>query len=526
MSATPPGNEAKAASRLSGELWAVAALVAWALGVTALLDRTPFGLDEASARVVLLLWSVSDQVPAPIVTLGIPDFRSLFLAPAGILFSGSLLAAKICTLFVFLAGVVGMYRWRARDGDAEAPLLASGLLLLAPLAVDCIDRLAIGPFLLACLLAGAWADEMYRAARVRFGGWYFAQLLLCLALPTLHPAGLAYPICLVMGWLRDPPPEAPAAAIIPGRERLHVLAGVGIATLAGLLLAAGWPHQHWLANPLAALSRGIFGLGSESELGDTLALFLGIGIGATLLAVLWFARADWSADRLAASLVLALFIGAFSADSSFALLALVLLLYWGFPRLLRVRLGSAAGFAGQRGVAFLALVALATCFLSSDRARYAALQREPQLSAQDRLIQSLAAEVQKQAQEEMASAHPTPGAVTGEERARSGPRVASQWPGRTMIACRCSTLPLPPAIDDPARFAANLRGLRFVVFDPQDPANQALSRDFAVLGGAAAETVTLQSGGVVLRLRSEAAHDNPPGPDPDDPESAGAHPPG
>lgn len=495
----------------------VAALVAWALGAITLLDRTPFGLDEASARVILLLWSMSDQVPAPIVTLGVPDFRALYLAPAGVLFSGSLLAAKICTLFVYLAAVIGLYRWREREGSSEAPLLASGLLLIAPLAVSLIDHVAIGPFLLLSLLLGAWADEFYRAVRIRFGGWYFTQLLLCLALPTLHPAGLAYPILLAVSWVRDPAPEPAMPGIIPGRERTHVLVGIAITACGGLLLAAGWPHQSWLANPLTALPRQILDWEPASSLGDNVSMLLGVVLLACLLGTLWLARARWRADRLARTLVLALLISAFCGDASFALLALVVLLHWGFPLLLRVHLGHAGGFVGQRGAAFALLMLLSTSFLVSDRSRYEALQHDPVLSVQDQLIQALASGVQQAAQQAAATAQP--GLVTGEQKARSGPRVASQWPGRTMIACRCSTLPLPPATEDQARFAANLRGIGFVIFDPQDPVNRALSQNFAVLGGAAAETVALQAGGVLLRLRTDPVPDHAPEPDASDPES-------
>jgi len=76
----------------------------------------------------------------------------------------------------------------------------------------------------------------------------------------------------------------------------------------------------------------------------------------------------------------------------------------------------------------------------------------------------------------------------------------------------CSTLPLPPSSEDQATFVANLRGLDYVVFDPQDPANQALSRDFALLGGAQAETIWLHSGGVVLRLHPTQAPSPLPAP--------------
>jgi len=504
-----PAPQPSGRSRPAAELGVVAVLVAWALAVILLLDRTPYGLDEATARVVLLLWSIADQVPSPVITLGVPDFRALFLAPFGVVFPGSLLAVKIGTLLVYLAASIALFRWRARQDDTEGPLLATGLLLIAPLALEQIDRIAVGPFVLLGLVLGIWADELYRSTRTRFGGWYFTQLILCLALPTMHPAGLALPLVLAFGWLRHAAPEPAAPGIIPGRERTHVLVGVALAALCGLLLGGGWPQQAWLGNPLTALGQVLFAREAALAAGNGPLLGAGAALGLALLATLWLARAALLADRLGQALGLALCLALASGDRCFALFGLVLLLHWGFPLLLRVRLGRSGGFAGQRGVAFAALVVLCTVFLLDGRARYAEVHGAAILSAQDRLIEQAAQRVQ-QDEDQAAAAAVQPGLVTAEDKARRSPRVASQWPGRTMVACRCSSLPLPPAIDDPARFAANLRGIRYVVFDPQDPRNRPLSQSFAILGGAQAETVVLQPGGVLLRLRTETPA---PGPD-------------
>lgn len=492
---------------IPGGFWAVAALIIWALGVVALLDRTPYGLDEGTARTILFLWSISDQVVSPIVTMGIPDFRAVYLIPAGVFFSGSVLAAKLCTLVVFAAVVLGLYRWRSQKGDSETALLASGLLLLSPLTVNSIDRVAIGPFLLLTFLLGAWADKTYRATRLRFGGFYFAQLLLCVVATSLHPAGLAYPFVLAISWIRDRPAEPLEPGMIPGRERTHVLSGIAIATLFGALLAAGWPHQGWFANPLLALGEQVFGLEPEFSAGNVIVMTLGSVTLLALLIVLWLRRSEILADRFVATLVFALAIALFASDSSFSLLALVLLLYGGCPLLLRARLGKAGGLIGQRGVALVVLVAFSTLFLSADRARFARIRQGLELSAQDQLIATLTDSIQR--------SHPVvtqPGLVTEEQKAKSGPRVASQWPGRTMIACRCSTLPLPPVSDDQAKFVANLRGLDYVVFDPKDARNGALARGFALLGGAQAETIALEPGGVLLRLHPNAQAPSTPAP--------------
>ncbi len=482
-------------SRIPNGFWAIVALVVWGLGLTALIERGPYGLDEATARAVLFLWSISDQVASPIVTMGIPDFRAVYLIPAGVLFSGSLLAAKIAALLVIVACAIGLYRWRVRAGDTEAPLLASGLLLLSPLAVESVDQISIGPFLLLTFLFGAVAEEHYRVTRIRFGGAYFFQMLLGIAAVSLHPAGLAYPLLLAVSWLRAPAPEPQVAAIIPGRERTHVLAGVGFATGIGLLIAAGWPHQAWFGNPLTSLTQNIFAFLPESALGEACSWALGIVLAAALAAVLWKLRTALRTDRLALTLALATAIAAFAGDRCFATLVLVLLLYWGFPLLLRAHIGGLGGFLGQRGIAFVVLMVASTAFLSEDRSHYERSRQAPRLSAQDQLISALVGSLQE--------SHPPtaqPGLESPEQKARSGPRVASQWPGRTMIACRCGTLPLPPDTEDQAIFLSNLRGIDYVVFDPKDPDNRGLSRGFALLGGESAETVALLPGGVLLRL--------------------------
>jgi len=501
--------------RVPAGFWAIVALVLWALAVTALIDRSPYGLDEATARAVLFLWSISDAVASPIVTLGLPDFRAVFLIPAGAIFPGSLLAVKLCTLVMVLALAIGLYRWRRAAGDTEAPLPATGLLLLSPLTLTAIDHMAVGPFLALGFLLGAMADQVYRAGRIRFGGTYFAQLFLIVAVVSLHPAGLAFPLALVLGWLRAAPPEPAGAALIPGTERTHVLVGIALATIIGLLVAGGWPQQQWLGNPVTALAQGIFAVEAESSQGLALVwvvgLLLAVALAVLVVAIVRRTRTDLRADPLGLVLALATLVAAASADAAYVMLALVLLLYWGFPALLRVRVGS-GGFVGQRGVAFVLLVLLTTTFLSADRSRYERLRDGPELSAQDQLLHTLVDSLQQQ--------HPVktePGLVTEEEKARSGPRVASQWPGRTMIACRCSTLPLPPAADTDAAFLANLKGTEYVLFDALSPRNRELSRGFATLGGARAETISLQAGGVLLRLHLDAQvpdAETPPAPAP------------
>jgi hypothetical protein len=488
-------------ARVPHGFWAVVALVVWALAITTLLHREPYGLDEATARTLVFLWSVTDQVASPIVTIGIPDFRAVYLIPVGIPFSGSLLAAKLLTALISIACAMLLYRWRQRAGEAESALLSSGLLLLAPIVTTAIDGIAIGPYLLLTIALAVWADLRYRETRTRFGGLYFALVFLCIAAVSLHPAGLALPIVLILSWLREGPQDAAQElrTPIPGRERTHMLAGFVLASVLGLLIAAGWRQQTWLANPIVALARDGFGFQSESSAGDTFTIALGIACVVALLASAWWSRAAILSDRMAGTLVLAIGIGAWSGDSTFVLLSFTFLLVWGSALILRVQIAASRGFIAQRGVAFVLLLVLATSFLSTGRARFEQVRQGPELSATDEVLRALSEETGR-----FATAPVAPGAGAAQEKARGGPRVASQWPGRTMIACRCSALPLPPALEDSERFVANLRGIDFVVFDPQDPANRPLARAFSLMNGAQAETIVLQAGGVVLRLHRGA----------------------
>lgn len=498
-----PG-EATSRWRVPPGLGAVVLLVAWALAVTTLIERRPYGLDEPTARAVLSLWSVVDEVASPVLALGVPDFRALYLIPAGVPFSGSLLAVKLCTLAVVVLAVIGLFRWKRTQGDVEAPLLASSLFLLSPLAITSIDRIAVGPFLLLTFVLGAWADASYRASRVRFGGMYFAQLLLCITAATLHPAGIALPVVLAAAWWRERESERAAATPVPGRERTHFLVGIGAATVLGVALAGGWRAQAWFANPVTTPVAAIFALHVATAAGAALVWLVGGALTLGLLLTLWRLRARLRDDRLLAMLALGALVALPTGDSTYCMLLFAVLLYWGFPMLLGVRLGGAAGgFLSQRGVGFIVLFALLTAFLAADRDRFEEVRDGAPLTAQDQLIESLASAVQ-QAHHGTAGATGPTAEVGGGAGARA-PRVASQWPGRTMIACRCGALPLPPATTDPQALLDELRGVDFVVFDPKLPGNQPLARNFALLGGERVETISLQPGGVVLRLHPAPA---------------------
>jgi hypothetical protein len=87
-------------------------------------------------------------------------------------------------------------------------------------------------------------------------------------------------------------------------------------------------------------------------------------------------------------------------------------------------------------------------------------------------------------------------------------RVASQWPSRTMIACKCDTLPLPPAAKDPQAQLAMLHSISHLLFNPRHANNAALARNLSTLGGGVVETIALQPGGVLLHFKNVNAPAN------------------
>jgi hypothetical protein len=475
----------------------------WALAFVMLLDRNAYGIAEYTARNILLLWSVADQVPTPIVTLSVPDFRALFVAPAGLLVPGSLLAVKCAALLIWLGGNIALFRWRTQNAaTAESALPACGLTLISPLGIAAINSLSPAPFLVLCLVLGAWADQLYGQVRTRFGGWYFAQLFVCAALANLHPAGLAFPVWLAWRWLRQHRHPDEDQNIIPGRERTHLLIGIVFATVCGALLAQGWHERAVFHNPLTALATLI---DLQPDAG-AIALLPGVLGLILVIATIVVNRRSLRHDGLGAPLTLTWIMALPFADDTFAVLSLLLILYWGFASLMQVRLPLPGAFVAQRGLAFAVLLVACTGFLALDRGRFSAQHHPAELSAQDALIDDLSRRVQ----DESAALPAQPGMVSKTEKARRSIRVASQWPGRTMLACQCNVLPLPPALPDSTRFVANLQGIRYLIFDPRDQQNRALSQAFSVVGPEIVQTLSLDTGGALLAIQTKAPEDHAP----------------
>ncbi|MGA7750074.1 MAG: hypothetical protein WCA63_07985 [Gallionella sp.] len=467
--------------RIPPKYWAYSALLLWGALSYMLLNKTPYGIDEGAARALLLVWSVADDVVSPIVTLGLPDFRTIFFVPVGYLWSGNVVAAKIFTLLVMSCAVWGIHRWRQHSGNSESALLASGLLLISPLLIDQIDTISVAPYLLVIFALGAWSDQIYRESPQAFGGMYFFQILLCLMSVTLHPAGLAYPLALLWGWYRNP---------ADAKHKIYFFSGIVFVVFFALLLTLGWNHTEWFSNPVISLS-GLFSGSSSAEDAGIFRWVSGIGMIVILLLVIWKQAGNLWADFLGRTLLIALIIGIPAGDKTWSIIVLAICLYWGLPLLLPTRTDSSGGFWGQRGIAMTLLFILSTTFMMADKTNYQ-MMIAGYLSPRDSLIKTLAEDRGNFLSDAPGQNPP----------AKKPVRVASQWPGLTMLACRCDALPLPPSAKDSEGLLAMLRGVNYLIFDPRDPNNTSLARNLATMEAGKTETVALQKGGVIVEIKN------------------------
>lgn len=476
-------------ARIPNRYWAYLALIFWGALCFLLLHKTYYGIDEGAAHALLLVWSISDNVVSPIVTLGFPDFRTLFLAPVGILWTGNVLAAKISTMLVMAIAAWAIHVWRSRSGESEGALIATGLLLISPLVLNQLDRISVAAYLLFTFALGAWSDQIYRESKRAFGGMYFAQLFLCLISITLHPVGLAYPLALMWTWYKNP---------LDQTHRNYFLIGVSIAILMAIALTSGWNHIEWFANPIKSLSSLVLG---PAE-GDTFGAFhwiSGIAMLLVLLLVVWKQASTLWADFLGRMFVFALIIGMLTGDEIFAVAALIVCLYWGFPLLLHKSGNSHSSFWEQRGIVLLLSVAISTTFMVIDKATYQMLPMAA-LSPRDTLIRTLAEDSGLFSGDETGK-----GDAASKTEAPKHIRVASEWPGLTMLACRCDALPLPPNAQNSDALLAMLKGIDYLIFDPRNPLNSSLSHNIAMMDAGKAETIALQLGGVIIQIKNSSA---------------------
>ncbi|MFC1750022.1 hypothetical protein ACFL2V_14575 [Pseudomonadota bacterium] len=463
--------------------WGVLALLVWGTLVIGLgfLRFDAYGIDESAARALLLNWSVSDRVVNPIVTLGAPDFRALLFLPLGAYWAGSFVALKVFMLLTLFASASMLYRWSKEYYDGETALIATGLLLIAPLSFMQINAVGAGPFLLLGFAVGYWLNNRYRNTGKQLSGWYFTQLLLVVTLTGIHPAGLAYALALAWEWRINP---------IDGRQQKQLHIGIAIAATFGLLFnyLLGNPSIDWGLNPVATLGAAVLG----RIPGDPSPIYWSTGIVPALLvvAVIFFQRKALLNNLMTRMLFIAAVIGMSAADYGWAFIVLALTLYAGTPLLIKLNKGFGGNnFVGQRGIVMAVLFVLTTAFMISDRGYRGGIINAT-LEPTDDIIRSLAVET-----EDMEDHFFT----------------ISQWPAKTMLALKRPVFPLPPEFETSEELFKNIGKIDFIVFDPVDPVNKTL-RDQLASSSHATETLIQQHQGVIVKVLHDKSAENTPSP--------------
>jgi hypothetical protein len=469
---TQNGPTTRSMASIANRYWGYAVLGAWAGLVLSLglLRFDPHGIDEPAARALLLAWSVAGKIASTVFVLGLPDLRTVLFAPLAIYWPGSIVAAKSFQLLIIAAMATLLYRWSRRDAGDETALLATGLLLFAPVTIAEADALGAGPYILLSFAAGAWLDGRYRDAGRPLGGWYFLQLSLIMFAASIHPAGLVYGLGLAWRWKTQP---------LDRKTQRHMLLGIAAALIIILIMRLGWPALSWLANPVTSIYQAI--LGRETASGALPWMIGGALLGVILLIAIRERRRlkdDFMRQMMMGGLVL----GLASADHAWGMLAIAALLYLGTPFLLRFNKSAGGeGLIGQRGIVLGLLFMTLIVFTQADKAhRYAIAQNL--LPPADDLIMRFGTEI--------------------EDTEKDQPFLTmSQWPGKTMLVLRRAVLPLPPPYPDAETLLAKIKGVKYLLFDPKDPANKSLAKNLAEATGAA-ETMMVEEGGVAIRLRT------------------------
>lgn len=449
-----------------------------------------FALDEGAAHALILNWSISDQIINPVATYGGPDFRALLFIPLGTYWPGSILAAKVFTIIMMFAGCMGLYYWSRSTQNEEVALIATGLLLISPVTLQLIDNIAVGPCLIMLFGAGAWLNKKYRASPHAISSQYFLQCILIAITVTLHPMGLAYPIALAWHWYKHPKTEGEN----PGKQQKQVWLGIGTAVFIVLAMQTGWISLTWFSDPVASLNQALLDSNINDPGDETL------WAGAALLALLALvvfndiksSLKDLLGNMMGSMLIISLLLGLLVADMNWALIAFAYLLFRGLPQLIQLNKKTGLGnFVGQRGLVMVAIIVLSSVFLSSNKL-HASIIKTGILSAEDSLIQTLALEAQNRDELFLA---------------------ASQWPARTMIVCRRDVLKLPPATETGEALLASIRGITHIMYNHHNPRFSTLSKNFSEIT-ASTETLSMQDGGVIIRIKQaakkETAHKEKP----------------
>jgi len=458
---------------LPTKYWMLIVLAIWgsALLGFGLLRLDTFGLDEGAAHALLLIWSVSDQIINSSVTFGGPDFRGLLFLPLGLYWPGSILAAKVFTaLFMFVAAMT-LYIWSRDTSSQETALISTGLLLIVPATILQIDAIGVGPYCLFLFAMGFILDKKYRASPHSISSLYFIQMLLVATTISLHPMGLAYPLAIAWHWYINPKSN---------KQQKQVWIGLVITAFFVTAMQTGWISIAWFSNPLNTIGIAFFG---HTPLATALPSWKAGLLPILLIAFLLFRDIRHFSDNfMLTCLILAIIIGFVAADLNWSLVAMTYLIYRGIPLIISLnsRIKSQS-FAGQRGIVMAVLFIFTTIFMQAEKT-YANYVASGILAPEDEVIKAIAKEASDHDKDFLA---------------------ASQWPARTMVACRRDILPIPTNPVNEEQLLKSFNKLTHMVFDHNNPKNSDLAQLLAKHANLT-ETTAILAGGVVVKVRKKA----------------------
>jgi len=445
---------------------ALAALCGLSVVYLACFRYDHYGVEEGAARALLLNWSLGSHMLNPVAIMGFPDLRALLLAPLNFHWIGDLTAARTLAMFLTMATGLMLYRWAEQQVGDETALFATGLWLIAPLTMSQAGSLGAGNFMILVCILCCWSSGYYRASKHATPGNYFVLLLLIALAASMHPAGLGMAAALLWHETRLQHP--------PKRKRVALYIGLGLMLFFILASRAGWPVLSFFINPMPALATVLTGGPADDT--STIPALLALGL---LLVALSFGIRRSSKDLFSAMLLGGMIIGLFSANEAWAELVLTYILFEGLRALIQLndRFGG-QGLLRRRGLAALLVILLSTGFMLADK-HYFLSNRANEMQQVDSVIARLGELTASMDEQTMA---------------------ATQWPGRTMLATRRGALPLPPVRkDNPDAFLQQMRGVSFLVYDPNAPGKKALNRQVAELSNRI-KTEAMLPGGIILRL--------------------------
>jgi hypothetical protein len=444
----------------------LASLCLLSLVYLALFHYNRFGIDEGAARGLLLDWTIGSQKISAAAAFGFPDLRALLFAPLNFHWIGDLSAAKVLTMFLTFATALMLYRWAERDLDDETALFATGLWLVAPLTISQTDSIGTGNYLALCAISCYWLNQYLRDSTRAISGYYFLVILVLALAVSMHPAGLGMALAMAWSWFRNGG---------GARRRAAMIGGLGVFLAFVLASRMGWPELETFSDPLPALASVLIG-----DLSHFQSSPLGFGlIAAVLLFIALIVALRRTRNLMTMMLISGIVFGLMSPDQGWAQLALLLILFEGIKALVTLNSRfSATNLAARRALVALAVFVLSFIFILGDKERFL-LKEDHRLQPTDEVIAEL---------------------VDLTSGAGSSVYVASQWPGRTMLATRRDAFPIiRPTKDDPEAYMKTLHGITYMAFDQYDNHNKLLRRVVAELSDRI-KTLSIQPGGVIMQL--------------------------